>query len=85
MKYRISINPTITEWENNDPNITEQLSTGYAKLLVDNCLNPYEYTPILGWYFNNDDFAQNRITLILEAVPIIVLEIQRNYKDFRNN
>lgn len=85
MKYRISVNPTITEWENDDPYITVLLTRGYRKLLLDNGLSPYEYTPVLSWYYNDGDFAKNRITLILEAVPIIVIEIQRNYKDFRNN
>ena len=81
MKYGITINPTITEWENNDPHITTQLIIAYSKLLIDNKLSPYEYHPVLAWTYLNDDFAQNRITLVLTAEPVSNEITVGNYKD----
>lgn len=81
MKYIITLNPTIHEWENNDPIITKQLTRAYSKLLVDNKLNPYHYKPVLGWCYENDDFVKNRITLVIEAQLISTTINDENYID----
>jgi hypothetical protein len=80
MKYITTINPTLHEWENNDPSITRQLTIAYSKLLIDNKLSPYDYKPVLGWCYENDDYVNNRITLVMTAVPIIEV-VNGNYKD----
>lgn len=82
MKYITTINPTLHEWENNDPCITRALTIAYSELLLKNKLTPYEYKPILGWCYDNDDFIKNRITLVLEAKSILEAEVESNYKDF---
>lgn len=82
MKFVTTINPTLHEWENNDPNITRELTIAYSELLLKNKLNPYDYKPILGWCYDNDDFVKNRITLVIEAKSILQIQVELNYKDF---
>lgn len=81
MKFIATINPTIHEWENNDPIITIQLTIAYSKLLRDNNLSPYDYRPIIGWAYENDDFVKNRITLVIEAKSVLEVIENSNYKD----
>jgi hypothetical protein len=80
-KFRSSIRVCLTNWENNDPQITVQLTIAYAKLLLDSKLSPYEYHPVLGWTFENDDYAQNWITLVISAEPNANEISVGNYKD----
>lgn len=67
MKYRAYLNPTIEQWQSNDPVLRKQLNATYIGLLVKHNLNAKDYKPVLGWDYMNDDFAKNRITLIIEA------------------
>lgn len=84
MRYITTKNLTIEQWKSNDPAVTTELIKEYSHLLIKNKLSPYDYHPVLGWDYENDDYVKNRITLILEAVKIITPDekIQSaNYKD----
>lgn len=65
---------TITEWESGSQTLDDQVLAYYCFLLLDNNLNPYEYHPVIGWAYENDDFAKNRITIIIEAAKIPVID-----------
>lgn len=84
MRFITVINAPLSQWENGDQALTNQLIIAYSKLLFDNKLNPYDYRAILGWTYENDDFVKNRITLVIEAKPVLEVADSGNYKDVKS-
>jgi hypothetical protein len=80
MKYRASINPTLTEFHEDNIEITNQLMILYAKMLFDNKLNPKECKPVIMSAFVGSDFEQNKITVVLECSPILIYGVDEVYR-----
>lgn len=74
MRYIKSINTTQTEFKNGSQALNDNIFVAYYSLLLDNNLNPYEYGPVIGWAYENDDFVQNRITIIIEAKKLVPID-----------
>lgn len=74
MRYATSINILQTEWQNDVPSVTRKVAIAYSNLMYENKLSAYDYKPVLGWTYENDDFIQNWITLVITAVDIKEME-----------
>lgn len=64
----IIIKPTVEQLNHDFDSVKAQAIVKYETMLKEKCLNAIDYKPRTEWFYDGDDFVQNRVTFRITAI-----------------